>query len=275
MTVKKLVLIITCIGALSLNSWANVNLSDSALSEINSFMNLRMELSVFEEKADALKKIDSYENEHKFFYSNFTEEENLIMENLYLLERYNYMVENKEKHDFLKKGLFALVEKNEAFLKSAKDINNWLYVISADCISCYMYFDPVKGAMKYGTKLKEYYEKCLELNPDNSYCLSHLAQWYYWAPGIAGGSKKKALSYFESALEKAVSNSDKYYAYIFLSQMQYDNGDKVSCEKNLSQAEKLMPASTFIKELKNLNAQGYSYFTGNKKKAEDEGLVSE
>lgn len=258
-------------------AFASPAISDSALAQIDEFMNFRMKLSVYKTPEEALKAIDDYEESHKEAVENFGEQEKLIYEDFVLLERYNYLREDKKNDAYLKKVLLAQAEKNDAFFAAnkASEIDEWLYVISADTYSCYMSFNPVGGALKYGMKLKKNYEECLKINPDNSYCLTHLAQWYYWAPGINGGSKQKAQVNFEKAVTAARNSGERYYAYIFLSQFLYEKKNKDKCAELLQEALKEEPNSTYVQLLQKVNKQGYSLFTYNEKQARDEGRVSE
>lgn len=260
---------------LSINLFGQTSISTQAKDYIDSFMTFRMELTIYQnDKATASKKLKEYKSAHPF--SSFSAQEKLIFETFYLLEDYNWTWEDKANDSRLQKELLAQIDKNEAYISSnAGKINAWLYVLTSDTLSCYMSYNPVSGAMKYGMKVKKYYDLCLELDPTNSYCLSHLAQWYYWAPGISGGSKKKATANFESALKNAKNNAEKFYAEIFLSQMMYENKDKAGATTHLNKAKTYCPKSQYVAELEKYNGLGYSLFTYSKKKAEDEKRVNE
>lgn len=272
---KKIILASILLSIISINSFAQTKISQKAQDYINSFMKQRMELTVYQnDKAAASKKLSAYKSSHP--YNDFTEQEKLIIESFYLLEDYNWTWEDKSNDSRLQKLLQAQINKNEDYIsKNEGNISGWLYVITADTFSCFMSYNPVSGAMKYGMKLKNYYEKCLQIDPSNSYCLTHLAQWYYWAPGISGGSTKKAQSYFNSGLTNAKNSAEKFYAEIFLSQILYENKDKAGAQTHLNKAKSYCPESQYVAELEKYNKEGYSLFTYSKKKAEDEKRVSQ
>lgn len=266
---KKLTFLSIFLFFLSFNVFAQKTISTKAQNYIDSFMNLRMELTRFKDGKDANKELNKYKNENT--YSDFSEEEKLIIDSFYLLEKYNYIWEDKSNDDILQKELLALAEKNEKFMKNHKDnINDWLYVVTADLYSCYMSYSPFSSGLKYGMTVKDYYLECLKINPKNSYCLTHMGQWYYWAPGINGGSEKKALQSFLDAVTYARNNAEKFYAYMFLSQMYYEKKDKTNASANLAKAKSYYKESQLISELEYYNSIGYSLFTYSKKKSEDQ-----
>ncbi len=257
---------------LNFNLFCNKNISEKAENYIDSFMNFRVELTQFKDKSFAAEELEKYRIQNA--YTDFSEQEKLIIDSFYLLEKYNYIWENKENDKYLQNALLSQMDENFKFISENKgNVNEWLYVITADTISCYMSYSPVSGAIKYGTKVKEFYEECLKLDAENSYCLTHIGQWYFWAPGIAGGSGKKALYYFEKGLNAAKNNAEKFYALIFLSQFLYENKDKSDAQNYLDSAKALFPKSVYLNEIQEYNNKGYSLFSYSKKKAKDENRV--
>lgn len=258
----------------SFTVFAQNKISQKAQDYIDSFMNFRMELSVYQnQKATAVSKIKAYQSSNP--YQDFSEQEKLIIDTLFKLEDYHYTRDDKSNDERLQKLLFNQFQKNEAYINANKNnVSSWLYVVTADSVSSYMSYNPVSGAMKYGLKVKKYYENCIELEPKHSYCLSHLAQWYYWAPAINGGSTKKAINYCTNAVTYANNNAEKFFAEIFLSQFLYDNKDKTGAQTHLNKAASYCPKSTLVTELQAYNKQGYSLFTYNKKQAEDDNRMN-
>lgn len=241
---------------------------------IKDFLQLRMELTEFQDnKAKAVENLNSYWS--KITLSDFSEQEALILESFYYSELYNYIWDDKSNDKMLQDIFTKQIEKNDKFIESNEgNVSDWMYMNTADCYSNYMSYNPVSGAMKYGTKVKKYYEKALEINPKNSTCRTHYAQWFYWAPGISGGGKKKALSQFKTAMEDANTPADKFYAYIFYSQIALEQIDSKTCSEYLNKAKEIFPKSTYVTELEYWNGRGYSLFGKDKKKAEEERNVS-
>ena len=259
---------------LSQHLFAQSFISEKGIKAINDFQAFRMELTEFQDnKLEAVKKLEDYQNNHSL--EDLFEQEQLIMESFYIAELYNYIWEDKANDSMLQKAFLQQIEKNEKFISDHKnEVSDWMYMVTADSFSCYMSYNPVQGAMKYGIKLKKYYEKALEINPENSVCRTHYAQWFYWAPGVSGGSKKKSLANFKQAMDTAETVADKFYAYIFYSQIAFEQVSKEVAAEYLNKAKEIYPKSTYITELEYWNGRGYSLFGKDKKKAEEERNVS-
>lgn len=253
---------------------AQTTISKAGKDLIDNFQQLRMELTEFQDnKEKAVELLQAYKNKEDL--TSLNEEENLIFESFYISEYYNYTWNDKANDEFLKNAFLSQIEKNEAFIEKNKgNVSATLYILTADCFSCYMSYNPVAGAMKYGLKVRKYYENAIELEKDNSFGLTHLAQWFFWAPGINGGSKKKALANFKAAVDYAKTDAENFYALIFYSQMIFENGSKEEAASLLQQAKNIYPSSTYITELEYWNNRGYSLFGKDKKKAEEERNVS-
>lgn len=261
-----LITILLCTLGFALN--AQTKISTEAENYLNKFFTFRVELTQYQnDKAKAITELNKFKTNNS--YSSFSEQEKLIIEAFLLSEDFNYMYDDKSNDELMKKKLSAHVEKCEAFMKANKgNLSEWFYLGMSDCLSCYMAYSPVSGAVKYGMKVKEYYEAALAINPKNSMTLTHYAQWFYWAPAISGGGKKKTKTHLETALSCAVTDPDKFYANIYYSQICFDLGDKTAAKTYLQKAKALYPKSELITELENANAEGLSIFTNNKKRAE-------
>lgn len=267
---KKLIFALAAFACLNFAVFANPVLSEKGNSELLKFLQFRVDLTEHQKnKSEAEKLLKEYKDNTVF--ESFELQDQLVLESFYLCELYNYIWDNKENDSMLQNAFLYQIKKNENYIDNNSDkVTDWMYLITADCFSCYMSYNPVSGAMKYGIKVRKFYEKSIELNPENSLAYTRIAQWYYWAPGINGGSKKKALSNFEKAVQIAKSNSDMFYADIFYSQIMFDNGKKTEAAEYLKKAREIFPASEYVTELEEYNSKGYSLFAKDKKKSEEE-----
>ena len=239
-------------------------LSENAKILIDDFFNLRMNLSVYDENntEPIISAIENFPKENEEKISLCNEQEKII------LEKYNYLYEKpgqaKIQHELLGKQL----EKIEQFIKENNGIplNEYFYCTQADVTSCYMGYS-IGDVLKYGASVKPLYEKALEANPNFSYALTNIGQWYYFAPKIAGGSKKKTLAYFEKAQANASTSAQKYFADIFLSQLLFENKQFEKCRELLDEAQSFCPQSNYIKKIRRANEAGLSLYEYNKKKS--------
>lgn len=244
------------------------DMTKNALALIDSFFDLRMNLSLIEEsETDKINsEIDSFAVKNKDKISALSEMETIVLENFIIMEKYNYLYEipgqAKVQHEILGNQL----KKIELFVENNQINDAYFFCTQADITSCYMGYS-VGDVLKYGTSVRPLYEKALTCNPNLSYALTNIGQWYYFAPGIVGGSKKKTLSYFEKARECAVTDSQKYFADIFLSQLLFEKKEFERCNSLLSEAESICPNSNYLKKIRSANQQGLSLFEYNRKKS--------
>ena len=245
-------------------------LSENAKILIDDFFNLRMNLSVYDENntEPIISAIENFPKENEEKISLCNEQEKIILENFFVMEKYKKKKKKpgqaKIQHELLGKQL----EKIEQFIKENNGIplNEYFYCTQADVTSCYMGYS-IGDVLKYGASVKPLYEKALEANPNFSYALTNIGQWYYFAPKIAGGSKKKTLAYFEKAQANASTSAQKYFADIFLSQLLFENKQFEKCRELLDEAQSFCPQSNYIKKIRRANEAGLSLYEYNKKKS--------
>ncbi len=239
-------------------------ISSEAENLFNSFMDFRRILSLTQDDQSALKEIDDFMNQFYLpFKDNFSEEELIVINNLYTTERYNYLQYDKNGgSEQAEKELLNQLENVTAYMDKGKtaDFNKWTLVTSANVIGCYMSFHPVPAALKYGQRQKDFYKEAYEQNPDFWYAVSHYAQWLFFAPSIYGGGKKKAESLFLKSLEISKTDTEKYYSNIFLSQFYFTEGKKQLSLKYLDAADSYLPGGRYVSFIRKINSEGKSTF---------------
>lgn len=250
---------------------AQTQISTIALKHLDNFWHKSVELTSY--RSNSAKVIDELEKfKNTYPYDSFSTQEKLIFDTFYIIEYYNCVFENKSYDASMKKSLMSQIEKNEAFIKQNKgNVSCWLYLLTSDCLSCYMAYSPISGALKYGLKVKDYFEECLKIEPKNSIGLTHYAQWFYWAPAINGGSKKKAKNYLQSACENAKTEAEKFYANLYYSQILFDLGEKDAASVSFSKSKAICPKSELVLEIENANKRGLSFFEYSREKSDKNG----
>ncbi len=267
---KKLIFSLTgLILGIGLYAQASTSISAACTSLIDEFMNCRLELAVVDRSKD-LEKAESilygFIADHESLVSQLSPQEQVIITNFYVNERYALYWDMPEKNDFVRgflKDQMNVIESWGANIKN-NACNKWLLATRADVTSCYMSYT-VADVMKYGLALKPMYEEAVKQDPEFCYGLINLGQWYFWAPGISGGSKKKATNCLERAYAAAKTPAEKYYACYFYSQMLFENGKTADAAKILAEAEAILPDSINIKTAKKANKDGLSLFAYQKK----------
>jgi hypothetical protein len=122
--------------------------------------------------------------------------------------------------------------------------------------------------MHEGMDVKKYYEKAVTLSPETAMFYLNLGMWYYYAPGIAGGSKKKAQELIQTAEKKASLTYEKFFSKELLSQFFFEANDKKTAADLLAKASAINPNSRTIDFVQKLNQHGWSvmYYTMNREK---------
>ena len=238
---------------------------------ISDFMTLRMNLASCEKPELALKKIDEYCNKNFSGkdYESFSEEEKLVFENFKILEKFNYQIQIPGEEKNVEKMVTAQYEKAKSYLSKNKKqtLNKWFYSTAADLLSCHLNFASVSTILSDGLNVKKYYEKALLQDENLSYALTNLGQWYYFSPGIGGGSKTEALKCFEKALKVCKTDAETYFAKIFLSQILFDKSEtKERAISLLNEADSFVPGGSYISKIKKINSAGYSLLKYNAKR---------
>ncbi|MBO4321231.1 MAG: hypothetical protein J5857_12260 [Treponema sp.] len=243
-------------------------ISGEAQKKIDEFMKLRMEITACSTQQEALSKVEAFEKQFQPQKSSFNQEENLIIDNFIILEKYNCYSKMGWSSSNLRNIMKTQKEILEVYFKTnpRKQANKWLVCTYGDVLSCFMAFS-VGDVLKCGLTVKDCYDSVIKEDPSFSYGLTNAAQWYYWAPGINGGSKKKAGQYFEKAVSSARNSAEKYFAEVFYSQYLLENKQKEQSTVHLDNARALCPSSKTVQELKTLNASGKSMFAASKEKS--------
>lgn len=239
-------------------------LNEREQAAVRNIMEFRKNLAVCSSPQEALERIETFEAS---FYSDenaqLSEQAQLICENFFVMERYNYLYEADIRHPELKNLITAQNKRNEEWfsIHAAEKTSSYLYCTAGDVISCCMQFMSVPKAMKQGLVIKKYYDSALEQDPDIVYCMLSTAQWYFHAPAVGGGSKKKAMEYFRKAAAAARTPAEIYYSKILLSQAVFDAGNTEECSALLSDADALIPGGRYVAHLRNINSAGFSLFS--------------
>lgn len=264
--VMTLALLFSCTGV-----FADELISEFTENKIAEFMTLRMKLSTLDSNEAALAAIDDFEAQNAAALKEQAvdyEQEALIMYNFYELERFNYRFNDAAQRPSTKNMLQDLVQKDSAWYEAhdRDKTNKWLNTLTGDAISCYMSFSWA-SVMKYGLKVKPYYEQSLEQDPDLAYTNTNIAQWYYYAPAIGGGSKKTARKYFERAVQVAKTDAERYFADIYLSQFLFEYKEFDEAKRLLDEADSLNPGSSYIATIRAENADGRSLYAYNRRRS--------
>ncbi|MBO7122036.1 MAG: hypothetical protein J6V90_01990 [Treponema sp.] len=250
------------------NFSASAEITPAAQKAVDDFMALRMKIAGLGSDS-ALAQVEAFEKKLAVDTSFREKEDRLVLVNFIVMEKYNFLRKQKGTKDQLKKLLKELKEKNEDWFDANGEdkAGKWLLATSADVTSCYMSYS-LSEVIKSGMALRDRYKESVERDPNFSYGWNNLGQWYYWAPGINGGSDKKAGEAFEEAVKAAKTKAEKFFACVFYSQFMFEEKEFDKAASLLDQAEAQDPKNPYVAFMRKINAGGDSFFDWNKKNSQ-------
>ena len=237
-------------------------------------LDARLQTRLYETPGKAISSLNEFKAaiEADADYINAGEEVKFVVQNMIVLETYNYMYAEDMNSKELKPYILEQYEKIENFekLHKSEEFSAWFYLTSGDVINSSMQFIPQATAIKLGLKEKDEYDSVVEKNPSLAFGRINRALWYYFAPAIGGGSKTVAKADFEKAVECAAADYEKFYSRIYLSQVYYDDGNLSDCKKLLEECDKILPVNVYTSFIRFLNENKYSllFYTNNREKVE-------
>lgn len=267
---RKIVILLIVFSFLPVILHATKSLSPQEEQAIYDFMDLRLQLTAENNLQNSLNKIDEYTTKlHHTTYSTYTPEAQLILDNFLILEKFAYLYYDDMNNPLLSKIILNQKEKNDLWFSrhTEEPINKWLYSSYADILSWSLQYLSKTELIKTGLKVKKCYEQALKFDPDMSYALFGLGQWYIQAPIIGGGSIKKGIKKLQRALDLSCSNSEVFNACLLLSQAYFENNKKDLANTFLQKAACILPHNNYISFIKILNKNNHSLFYYNSHKA--------
>lgn len=189
------------------------------------------------------------------------EQEKCILESVYFMSVYELSLNSRGNTKELRSQMKEIMKRNVKCLESRKKnkLSDWLCLFTGDTTSFYM-TRSVAATFMYGFRVKKYYEKALEINPNRTFARVNLGNWLFYAPFVAGGGKSRAQTQYNLALASALSPGEKYAAYIGVSQINYELGNTAIAEEYLQKAYDLSVGHSELDKISRCNEKGYSNF---------------
>lgn len=211
--------------------------------------------------------LDWLEKKRAEFFSSIKEgsvsqEALLAFENNFALERYHFLWEiddkSKETNDCILGQFNKTVAWNAAHPKSER---NPLYDLTA--------YEVANGAMplmKYSQKIsigleeKKFYDAMIKQGFQSGCLYINAGLWYAFAPAFGGGSDSKAAEYFKKAAEIGPTDFEKFFGLVYLSQIDWKKGNAAAWEKDLQDADAVLPANVYTDFVRRVNKAGADIF---------------
>ncbi len=194
--------------------------------------------------------------------SKISDEAKLVFDNLLTLERWQYLWETDPQMEGLQQMITAQFDKIMAWNETHPfDTQNaYLKLSSFDLINSTMQYMKRGQMIKLGLQEKKIYDKLLETDPDNCVVYLNAGQFYYNVSEVLSGAKVKAKRIYKKAIETASNSYEKYYANIFIAQMQLEEEDMEAYQKSIEAAEAAIPNTPYMQFVKAVNEKGYTLY---------------
>jgi tetratricopeptide (TPR) repeat protein len=247
---KKLIIcILLCIVGNMLAAQESVLLADT----------LALQLSLYASAGDALQKISEYRGSIRG-KAGISEEDMLACENILLVEECNFSPSGSDTKRSLYLSLRTQNDKCELYMKEHKKNSVYFLTSFGDIKARLVEFLSSADTIKESMKAKDLYTKALKIDKKSAYALTSYALWQYFAPPISGGGYNAALGTFNKALNYAKTDRDKYFAYIYRSQLYVAMKRNSDSAKDLEAAHRLIPGEIFTAIVREENEKGNTIF---------------
>ena len=109
---------------------------------------------------------------------------------------------------------------------------------------------------KISMEAKKLYQQAIKINNKYAPAYTGYANWFYFAPAVAGGGYKEALKQFSKAVSYSTNQGDLYINLIYRSQVYLKLGNKKECQKDLQSAHDIFPNETLTAVIRGKNEKG-------------------
>lgn len=242
-----------------------------------SLFNQSLKIRLESRKIDGLRAaLDWLEKKREEFFSSIEnesvgQEALLALENNFALERYHFLWEiddkSKETNDCVLSQYKKVVAWNAAHPESER---NPLYSLSA-----YELANAAMPLMKYSQKIsigleeKKFFDAMIKQGFQSGCLHLNAGLWYAFAPAFGGGSDAKAAECFAKAAKIGPTDYEKFFGFVYLSQIDWKKGDAAAWEKNLRAADALLAQNVYTNFVRRVNKAGADIF----EYANDKGKV--
>lgn len=268
---KKLIAALVLFLAVASSCFCDIRLASETTALLDELMDLKIELFSYKSPADSLSVLEAWEKKIQNQYDSLNEVDQMVLTNMIDCEKYSY----KSQMAGTKKELNALLSAQAKKCKNFYDANKsekmdaWIPLSCGSAIAVYMALEPLKTAFTYGYLTRDLFQKACDIDPNFSHALRNLAQWYYYCPGFLGGSKKKAKELFNKAYNSSCNRDDKFENSILLSQLAFDDDDKTTRDKYMSEARSYSAKNSYLDFIDRINGSGESVFKYHGHKADE------
>ena len=238
--------------------------SEYEMSLVNQALQIRLESRTVRGDKKALDWLGKKRDE---FFSSIkngpvSQEAALALENFFVLEQYHFMweIDSKAKttDDFILNQFNKVSEWNS--LHPPKTRSEWYEISSYEVINAAMPLLKHSKKISLGLEEKKFYDSMIKNKSEIGALYLNAGLWYAFAPAIGGGSDSKAKECFLTAANVGASDYEKFFAHVYLSQIDFKKGDSSAWKEDLDEADIILPGNVYTDFVRRLNGAGLDAF---------------
>lgn len=218
-------------------------------------------------QADERSALDWLTQKRAEFFSSIKEgqvcdEAKLSLENLFAVELYHYMWELAPTAKATDKFILEQFDKTVAWNNShpVDSRNEWYSLSAYEVINTAMPLIKYSKKISFGLEEKNVYDSLIDAKCDKGLLYLNAGLWHAFAPAIGGGRDSKAKEYFLTAAKIGPSGFEKFFGYVYLSQMEFRRGGFDAALPFLAEADKISPGNVYTEFVRRMNRAGCDIF---------------
>lgn len=231
-------------------SLASYTFNDLAKKELNKLHKISF---INENISEVNNYLSSLENNS--FIEELPAQESFTIKINILLTKMNTITDEQDLKQLVSQ-MKLLNDELYDFYKNTEDFSVEFLTASGDLLSRLLNYVSGREMYKMSNNAKVLYQKAIKTNSKYALAYTGYANWFYFAPAVAGGGYKEALKQFTKAVAKSSEEIDLYINLIYRSQTYLKLGNKKACKKDLESAHAIFPEEKLVSEIRRLNEKG-------------------
>lgn len=222
----------------------------------NDLCELQRQAFVLEDGSQIYDLINQFEQ--RFKVNQLSEQEALTVKaNIFIVKMNNVTDKDELKH--LITDMKILHEQMDDVYHSKTDLSEQFLTALGDIKSRIVNYISGGEMYKISMEAKKLYQQAIKINNKYAPAYTGYANWFYFAPAVAGGGYKESLKQFSKAVSYSTSQSDLYINLIYRSQVYLKLGNKKECQKDLQSAHEIFPNETLTEAIRGKNEKGLCF----------------
>lgn len=222
----------------------------------NNLCELQKESFILEDGTQIYELLNQYEQ--RFNVNQLPEQEALTVKAIIFIVKLNNVTDKDElKHLIV--DMKVLHEQMDDIYHTNADLSEQYLTALGDIKSRIVNYMSGGDMYKISMEAKKLYQQAIKVNNKYAPAYTGYANWFYFAPAVAGGGYKESLKQFSKAVSYSTNKGDLYINLIYRSQVYLKLGNKKECQKDLQSAHEIFPNETLTEAIRGRNEKGHCF----------------